>query len=134
MSRQFAEASESWDGDESDRPVMFARETMRVDLADEDDELVATIDLPGFEPNDVQVTLSDRTLQIIADREEEELDESDRQYIRQERHWQSLRRMIDLPQDVDEEGVAATMNNGVLTIRLPKLAPQEGRTIEIDLD
>ncbi len=133
MGQQFAEASDRWDGDEPLGALMDDRDSMRVDLADEDEQYVATVDLPGFEPGDVDVTLSDRTLQITADREEE-IDEANRRYIRQERHRRSLRRMIKLPHEVDEANVVATMNNGVLTIKLPKQAIEEGHAIDIQVD
>lgn len=133
MSRQFAEASKSWDGDEGIRPVMGKHDSMRVDLADGDDDFVVTVDLPGFDPDHVDLTLSDRTVMISANREET-IDEEDREYIHRERRRQSLQRRIDLPHDVDEDGVVATMNNGVLTIRLPKQPIEEGQTIDIELD
>lgn len=130
MSRQFDDVSHMWEGEESFGS--WGRETeMAVDLAERDDEYVVTADLPGFDREDVSVNVTDRTLRIEAEREEE-TDESDEQYIRQERHQRSVTRSVRLPGKVDIEDVSGTMTNGVLTVTLPKVAGQKPKTIEIE--
>jgi len=135
MSRQFDDASRTW---ESDGP--FGRwsstvESMAVDLVDRDGEFVATVDLPGFERDEVDIQVTDHTLRIHAEHEEvideEEGAEEDR-YIRHERRHESTQRSIRLPEEVDKEGVEAQMKNGVLTVTLPKLEVEEPLSIEID--
>lgn len=133
MSRQFDEATGTW---ESGGP--FSRwsaegESMSVDLVDRDGEFVATVDLPGFERDDVEIEVTDHTLRIEAEREEME-DEEDETYIRHERRHESARRSIRLPEGVDKEAVSARMRNGVLTVTLPKLEGRESRRIDIEVE
>jgi HSP20 family protein len=135
MSRQFGEASQMWGGDGS-----FGRPTsettamaMAMDLVEHDDEFVVTIDLPGFEREDVELKLTDRTLRVEADREATTEAEGE-EYLRRERRHESAHRSIRLPEGVDPEGVTARMKNGVLTVTLPRLEAESAQTIEIEDD
>lgn len=133
MSRQFEESSRRW---ESEGPfTLWASEfePMAIDLLEHEEAFVATVDLPGFERDDVSIEVTDHTLQIEAEREES-LEEESAQYLRRERHQESARRSIQLPGDVDKENVKATMKNGVLTITLPKLDVEESQKIEIEIE
>jgi HSP20 family protein len=131
MSRQFDQASRKW---ESSGPLaQWSSESgsMEVDLIDHDDEFVVTVDLPGFEREDVEIQVTDHTLRIAADRDEE-IEEEEEQYIRHERRHASAERSIRLPDQVDKEHVDARMQNGVLTVTLPKVEVEEARKIEIE--
>lgn len=105
--------------------------SIAVDVADHDDEFVVTADLPGFDKDDIDVSLADRTLQIEADHEEEETEES-ADYLRRERNRQSMSRSLTLPESVDQEGISASLNNGVLTVTLPKREQDGGHRIDIE--
>ncbi|MFP9060913.1 Hsp20/alpha crystallin family protein [Natrialbaceae archaeon A-chndr2] len=103
-----------------------------VDVVDRVDEYVVTADLPGFETEDIDLTLADGTLRLEAEDtdEDETLDEH---YIRRERTQRSISRRIRLPEPVDEEGVSAGYNNGVLTVTLPKLEEgDDSKQIDIE--
>lgn len=103
-----------------------------VDVAESDDEFVVTVDLPGFETDDIELSIADDTLRIEADREFESADEGDR-YLRRERKRQSVSRSIPFPESVDAETVEATHTNGVLTVTVPKQFGSEGgHTIDIE--
>lgn len=104
---------------------------MAIDLVDRDDEFVATVDMPGFDRDEIDVRVTDHTLRINAEHEEA-LDEEEGRYIRHERRRESADRSIRLPDGVDPDGVEARMKNGVLTITLPKLEAEEARGIEIE--
>ena len=106
--------------------------TVPVDVADRTDEYVVTADLPGYETGDIELTLSDGTLQLEADRfDEGEFAEG--RYIRRERTETSVNRRIRLPEPVDEDAVAAGFENGVLTVRLPKESGSEDSK-QIDIE
>lgn len=100
--------------------------SMSVDVADYDDELVITADVPGFEKGDIDVSIAERTLTISAEREFEEEEQSEEgEYLRRERSQTTMRRSIPLPVDVDESGASATYTNGVLSVTLPKASHEE---------
>ena len=112
-------------------PFAAAADTVAVDVEERDDEFVVTADVPGYEKEDIEVTLADRTLRVRAEREEE-TEESDVDYLRRERHATSASRSVRLPGDVEEDGIRATYKNGVLTVTLPKREGGDGQQIEVE--
>ena len=105
-----------------------------IDVADHGEELVVTADVPGFEKDDIDVTLRGETLRISAEQQQEsEEGDGDGQYIRKERRHKSVSRSVTLPEEVDEENVSAEYHNGVLTVTLPKLSAGEGESQHIDI-
>ncbi len=108
-----------------------------VDLVDEGDRYELTADLPGYEREDINITLADGSIRIEAEREEEydeEVEESPTsRYVRRERQQHSVSRSVRLPEPIDEEEANARYQNGVLTVTLPKLQPTVDST-RIDIE
>jgi HSP20 family protein len=103
-----------------------------VDVADAGEEYVVTADLPGYGTDDIELTLSDGTLRLEADRTDEAKHDEGR-YLRRERTRTSASRRIRLPEPVEEESVAAGFENGVLTVRLPKVSEgEDSKRIDIE--
>lgn len=103
---------------------------VRVDLEDKDDEFVLTAELPGFDEDDIDVRVTDRTLRLEAEHAEETEEEGE--YVKRERHRVSVARSISLPEAVEVDDFSATFNNGVLTVHLPKNEPvTQGKQVEI---
>ena len=94
--------------------------TFEVDVRAAADRVVVMADLPGFEREDIGVSLDDRTLTIAVDRMAAEAEDGD-DYIRRERRHESASRSLRLPAAVDEGGATADYNNGVLTVSLPRI-------------
>jgi len=94
--------------------------TPAVDIKEEEDKLVVTTDLPGINKEDVEINLKEDMLEISAKsgREKETEEEG---YLRRERAYTRFYRAVRLPTSVKDEGSTAKMENGVLTITLPKL-------------
>ena len=137
MSRQFDEAPRMWDPSESLGRWASEFGSMAIDLVDRDEEFVVTVDMPGFDREEIDIRVTDHTLRIEAEHREaldEETDEEAGRYIRHERRHESAERSIRLPDDVDTDGVTAKMKNGVLTVTLPKLEIEEAREIDIDIE
>lgn len=137
MSRQFDEMTYVWDVDEPFAAWRSEAESMAIDLVERDDEFVVTVDLPGFEREEVDVEVTDHTLRIEAEKEEvtdEERAEGEGRFIRHERRHESTRRSIRLPDAVDTENVSARMKNGVLTVTMPRHEAEEAKGIEIELE
>lgn len=131
MSRQFNDATRMWEEESPLARTSGGLESMSIDLAEDDGAFVVTADLPGFERDEVGIEVTDRTLRIEADHEEA-AEESEAEYLRQERRHESMRRSIRLPDEVDKEAVDARMGNGVLTVTLPRLEADGARSIEIE--
>lgn len=131
LSRQFEDQTRKLEPGGSLARSSSALESMAIDLVEHDDEFVATVDLPGFERDEVDVKVTDRTLRIEAERDET-IDENEEQYIRHERRHESTRRSIRLPEAVDTEAATARMKNGVLTVTLPRLESESARRIDVE--
>ncbi|GGM61877.1 HSP20 family protein [Halarchaeum rubridurum] len=130
LNRQFEDAAEMLDDERGDALTGgFA-----ADVEDAGDEFVVTVDLPGFEKEDVDVRVQDRALSISAERTTETEtggDEAESTYVRRERHGESVSRRLTLPEPVDTDDVAATMKNGVLTVTLGKEDESDGHRIDV---
>jgi HSP20 family protein len=93
--------------------------TPKVDVSEDDKEIVVLAELPGLDEKDVEVTMSDNAL-IIKGEKKAEREERERGYTYRERSYGAFQRAIPLDVDVLADQVAATFKNGVLTITLPK--------------
>jgi HSP20 family protein len=122
MSQQFDDLAEEFDGEPAG--------TAALDLVDEGEAYVATADVPGFEREDVDITLQGRRLELSAERDAE-TEAHDGEYLRRERRHRSVSRSVQLPGEVEAGGATAEMHHGVLTVTLPKAGTDEGRTISI---
>ena len=106
---------------------------IHVDVADADDEIVVVADVPGFDPEDIDVSVSDRQLRITAEHSEGvEQEDEDTHYYRRERTQRAASRTVTLPTDVDEHEASANYENGVLTVELPKTGGEGGIDIEVN--
>lgn len=100
-----------------------------VDVLDAGSEFVVRADVPGLEADEIDLTIVDGTLSIAA-RPEERSPEG--RYLRQERSQGPIDRRVRLPEPVSEGSVTAEYDAGVLTVRVPKAAGEDGTSIEIE--
>jgi len=107
-----------------------------VDVADDEDEYTLTADLPGFDREDIELSVTDSVVTISAEHtHDQDKTSDDGSYIHRERRTASVQRRVRLPDGVDEEAVSATHHNGVLSVTLPKqstVAIEDGRRIDIE--
>lgn len=114
--------------------TQLGTEKASVDVAENDDEVTVTADLPGFDKDDIDISIRDAQLTIQAQREEEtETGDEDATYHRRERTQRQVSRTLRLPTDVNEEAANASYQNGVLTVTLPKTeAGVDGHSIDVE--
>lgn len=108
---------------------------INVDVADYEDEIVVTADVPGYNSEDINVTLNRHgtLLTITAESTSESDTEENKQYIRSERTHSKVRRQIKLPTRVDVNSASSSYVNGVLSITLEKDDSDESHGIQIDV-
>lgn len=83
------------------------------------DDLVVRAEMPGIDPDDdVEITVSDHTLRLRAERRFETKTEGKRGY-RSEFHYGSFSRSVPLPAGATEHDVKATYTDGILEVRIP---------------
>ena len=97
--------------------------SFRTDIRDQGDKFLLEAELPGFDKEDIHLDLKDNILTIQAQhKESEEQKDENGTYIRRERRFGSFTRTFDVT-GIDENGITAAYNNGVLALTLPKKAP-----------
>lgn len=103
-----------------------------VSVSETSDELLLSAELPGMSEDDISIDLENNVLTISGQKNEvrEEGDE-ERRYHVYERHFGSFNRSFTLPRTVDPSDIRATFDNGILTVKMPKVAEAKGRKIEI---
>jgi HSP20 family protein len=98
----------------------------------EDGDVVVRAELPGVKLEDVDITLHNGVLTISGERKAEEQGEGSGYFVR-ERRYGSFRRSMTLPQGVDESGIRARFDGGVLEVRVSGAAVvQEPKRIQIE--
>ncbi|GIU99316.1 MAG: molecular chaperone [Actinomycetota bacterium] len=101
-----------------------------MDVYETEDKLVAKVELPGIDPEDVEVAVEDGTLTISGKREfSSEVKEEN--YHRIERRYGAFSRAITLPPTVDTEKVEARFDKGVLTVEVPKTEKAKPKKIKV---
>jgi HSP20 family protein len=101
-----------------------------MNAAETDKEIELSVELPGLEEGDVDISLIDNVLTIRGEKKAE-TEERDRNYLVVERAYGSFYRAFELPQGVDPSQIRATMSNGILKIRIPKPERAETRRIQV---
>lgn len=93
---------------------------LTVDVWQTPDEIVVQSIVAGVKPEDLDVSISQDSITLSGKRERaREVAGSD--YFYQELYWGSFSRSVLLPQEIDPDDSEATIKNGLVTIRLPKL-------------
>lgn len=99
-----------------------------VDLREDRDAFVMTAELPGVPRSGIQLRLEGRTLTLEGERPMAR-ESRQAEHLRVERSYGPFSRAFQLPAGVDEKGVVARVDRGVLEVRLPKTA--RGRTTRV---
>ena len=108
-----------------------------INVIENDKEFKVELAAPGLTKEDFDVHIDeDNNLVISMEKKNEKKDENKNgRYLRREFSYTKFQQTLILPDDVDKEKIAASVNNGVLEIELPKLVvteqPRQTRNIEI---
>ena len=113
----------------TDGGAVTRRSVIPMDSIRRKDEVELRFDLPGIDPESIEVTVDRGVLTVSASRAEEYA-ESERPY-RRERVMGTFTRRVYLSDSLDSEKIDAAYTNGVLTVRLPLLEKSQPRKVEI---
>jgi HSP20 family protein len=117
---------------QSDSSSATATWVPAVDVHEYGDRFELYVDLPGVDPDKVDLTLENGVLTLSGQRAELASPKSEQPlYERSERGLGQFHRRFVLPNTVDSEKVNATGRNGVLTVTIPKQAKAMPRRIQI---
>ena len=104
--------------------------TPRMNVTESDAGYDISLELPGVQPDNVNVELEDGRLTISGSIEEETKDEG-KTLHRVERRTGDFRRVLTLPEEVDADKIDAKFEHGVLTVVIPKAEKVQPKRIEI---
>jgi HSP20 family protein len=102
--------------------------TPPADIEETDDAYIVEVELPGMKKRDIDVSLSGQVLTIAGERIEKERIGLIRRRVR------SIGKFlyeVRLPEPVDDHGLAAKLEDGVLTVRVPKTATTKGQRVDV---
>lgn len=102
-----------------------------VDVSEVEDDIVFTVELPGFEKHEIDISVKDGRLIISGERKFSEKKET--KYHQLERWHGSFYRSFTLPTSVDDKKISANLKNGVLTVKLPKKEEVKPRQISVSV-
>ena len=118
-------------GDNADESsVVTSQWVPRVDIKEEAERFVILADLPGIDPEHVEVLMDKGILSIKGERSSEAVEQADR-FSRIERRYGSFHRRFALPDTADADGITASGHNGVLEIIIPKRPQATPRRIQV---
>ncbi len=105
----------------------------RTDIRDDGDKYVMESELPGFDKEDIKLDINGSQLTIAAEHTSKNDEKDDKgNYIRRERTFGSYKRSFNIG-DVNTDAVSAEYKNGILTIELPKKAPEAPVTKRLEI-
>ena len=103
---------------------------VHMNITESDDTLAVEAEVPGFSPNELEVSIEARRLTISGKKESREERKKGKTIYREECSNEILK-IVDLPAEVDATKASATLKNGVLELSLPKAAQAKGTRVEI---
>jgi len=111
---------------------LFSGWSPALDVFDDKDNFVVTVELPGLKKEEINLSIHDGVLTISGERKHER-DEKEGSTFRSERYFGKFQRSVTLPAAVDANKVAATYKDGVLTVELPKAEEAKPKQIAVSV-
>ena len=106
---------------------------LTVDVYQDEDDIVVQSTVAGVSPDDLDIHITPESVTIKGSRAKSQKIE-DKDYFYQECFWGRFSRSVILPMEVDPEKSTATVKNGVLTVRMPRLNRQKGKKVRVKSD
>lgn len=128
LNRAFHEANQATESDNS--VVETSHWAPAVDIKENAGNFTVYADLPGVEPEDIDISMEDGVLTVKGERNFSH-DEANENYTRTERVSGSFYRRFTLPETADSENITATHKNGVLALSIPKMEKAQPRRIQV---
>ncbi len=109
----------------------LAWDTFKIDVQENDQEYILEAELPGIQKSDLSIKLEEARLSILVNKEQS-VEEDSKNFIHKERRYSSMSRTVFLA-DADSEGIKAKLENGVLTVTVPK-KDKPDNSVKIDIE
>lgn len=104
-----------------------------LDVAETKNDIVVKAEVPGMDPKDIDISLSDGLLTIKGEKKQEK-EEKEENYHFIERSYGAFSRSVRLPKDVQSDKISASYKNGVLKVTLPKSEEAKKKEVKIKVE
>ncbi|HEX8295621.1 MAG TPA: Hsp20/alpha crystallin family protein [Chthoniobacteraceae bacterium] len=111
---------------------LFSGWSPTLDVFDDKDRFVVSVELPGMKKEDINLSLHDGALTITGERKHER-ENKEGETFRSERYFGKFQRSVTLPAAVDSTKVKASYKDGVLSVELPKAEEAKPKQIEVSV-
>ncbi|MBX4191970.1 Hsp20/alpha crystallin family protein [Candidatus Parcubacteria bacterium] len=106
----------------------------KVDVSETDREIKVLANVPGIDPNKIDIEVGDDYLSLSGRIEKENKDEKDGKVYRYEREYGEFRREFSLPARVNKDEIVAKAKNGVLSVTLPKSEDEKKTKVRVETE
>lgn len=104
------------------------------DVVENDDSIELSFDIPGLKAGDFSVKIHENRLTLSGERKKEiKTDETKKGYVYYGREFGKFSKVFTLPKTIDKAKVKADYKDGVLTIVLPKVEPEEENVVDVKI-
>ena len=104
--------------------------TPALDVSENENEIIIALEIPGVDPKEMNISVSNNILNIRGEKKEENKDENKNFYYA-ERRFGSFQRTIELPNNVDADSISAKERSGVIEIAIKKIEPTQSRRVPV---
>jgi len=113
-------------------PAVFSGHQVPVDVVENEKEFVVKANVPGISKDNLEIEVHEDAV-VIKGNYEEQKESTSEGYMVKERHTGSFARVLPFGVEIDTEKATATMQNGVLELKLPKVKPELPRTRRLEI-
>ncbi|MFP4401797.1 MAG: Hsp20/alpha crystallin family protein [Candidatus Nanoarchaeia archaeon] len=103
-----------------------------VDINENDNEVIASIEVPGVNKEDIQLEVNNGMLNLKAEHKDEQKEEREGLYS-YKKSYSGYARTFPIPDYIDEEKITSKYTNGVLNVHMPKKEEMRGKSKQIDV-
>ena len=93
---------------------------MKTDIKEKKDKYIIEMDLPGYEKENISLTLKEGYLEVSAEVKKEEENEDKEKFVHKERYYGHCSRNFYVGEEITEQDISAEFKNGILMITVPK--------------
>ncbi len=117
--------------DENWQPTSADTFALPIDIVEDDKAYTVTTELPGVSQDNINIRLDNEYLNIEAEIPEQVIEKNNARTLVKERRYGKFSRRIHLAQPIEDDHIEATFEDGLLTLKLPKLPEVQPKTIQI---
>ncbi|MEM7819787.1 MAG: Hsp20/alpha crystallin family protein [Candidatus Aenigmatarchaeota archaeon] len=108
------------------------RRTIPISIGQTDKEIIVRAELPGFKKDEINLNVTENYIEISAEKKEEKTKKTEHEFYH-EKSVGTVKRAFTLPEHVDPEKTEAKLEDGILTIIMPKLYPETKKKKKIEI-